>query len=124
MTVPSINDHLAQARANRAYAEWVLMTAQSDPTALQWLVTAAFYSALHGLTAYLVGQGIVVKNHTERGRAPAAPNSGVSYRVQTAYRVLQEASRGGRYELRAFTSQEVRGLLDHELAAIASFTGM
>jgi len=69
MTAPGINDHLAQARDNRAYAEWVFITAQSDPTALQWVVTAAFYSALHGLTAYPIGKGIVVKNHTARARA-------------------------------------------------------
>jgi hypothetical protein len=100
------------------------MSARSDPTALQWVVTAAFYSALHGLTAYLIGQGIVVKNHTARARALADPNSGVPYAVQTAYRVLQEASRGGRYELRGFTAQEVRDLLDNELVAIAAFAGM
>jgi len=124
MTVPSINDHLTQARSNRSHAEWLLASAQADPTALQWMVTAAFYSALHGLTAYLIGRGIVVKNYTARARALAAPSSGVPYGVQTAYRVLEEASRGGRYELRSFTVQELRGLLDRELAAIAAFTGM
>jgi len=96
VTVPTVNDHLVQARANRAHAEWLLAMSPGDPTALQWAVTAAFYSGLHGLTAYLLAQGITSKSHTARARALASPTSGVPQYVIDAYRDLEEMSRDGR----------------------------
>lgn len=124
MTVPSANDHLLQARANRAHAEWLLAISPSDPTALQWAVTAAFYSALHGLTAHLMGQGITVSSHVTRAKALADPNNGVPQAILYAYRTLEAQSRGARYELWSFVLQDVQDLLDQELATIAAFTGM
>jgi uncharacterized protein (UPF0332 family) len=124
MTVPSVNTHLTQARANRDHAEWLLATSPSDPTARQWVVTATFYSALHGLTAYLMRQGVAVKSHSARAKALADPNNGVPQAVQDAYRRLEERSRGARYDLRFFAAHDVRNLLDQDLAAIAAFTGM
>ena len=124
MTIPSLNDHLTQARENRAHAEWLLTTNRTDPTALQWAVTATFYSALHGLTAYLMGQGVTSKSHRSREVALTAAGSGVPPSVIEAYRLLEEWSRGARYELWVFIPRDVRGLLDQELAAIAAFVGM
>lgn len=40
------------------------------------------------------------------------------------YRSLEDLSRGARYDLQVFTFQDVRDLLDQELAAIATFDGM
>src|SRR5215207_858068 len=99
MTVPTANDHLVQARANRDHAEWLLAMNAADPTARQWAVTAAFYCALHGLTAYLIARGVNVTNHTARARALWDANSGVPRSVYRAYRRLDEACRGARYEL-------------------------
>ena len=58
------SDHLARARENRAHAEWLINERPTDPTAVQWAVTAVFYSALHGLTAYLMARGVNVSSHT------------------------------------------------------------
>jgi hypothetical protein len=124
MTAPTPNDHLIQARDNRAHAEWLVATSPTDPTALQWAVTATFYSALHGLTAYLMAQGIILRSHTARARALAAPNSGVPPYVIHSYRMLEVRSRGARYDLQVFTRSDVRDLLDQELAAVAAFVGM
>jgi hypothetical protein len=124
MTVPTVNDYLVQARANRDHAEWLLAMRSADPTARQWAVTAMFYSALHGVTANLLSQGVGVRNHTERMRALMDPTSGVPRGVRSAYRALEVRSRGARYELRSFTAQEVRNLLDQELVAVAAFVGI
>jgi hypothetical protein len=96
----------------------------ADATALQWAVTAVFYSALHGLTAYLMVQGVNVSSHTSRRRALHDPQNQVPPNILFAYDALEVESRGARYELWPYTLQEVRDLLDHELAAIAAFTGM
>src|SRR6266540_1706476 len=104
MTVPSPRDHLAQARENGAHAEWLLATNPSDPTALQWSVTATFYSALHGLTAYLMTQGVTSRSHRSREGALTPPGSGVPQAVIDDYRLLEEWSRGARYELWVFVA--------------------
>jgi hypothetical protein len=124
MTVPTANDHLVQARANREHAEWLLVSRPTDPTALQWAVTAIFYSALHGLTAHLMGHGVTVTSHRARTRALLSPSYGVPTAVYDTYRDLDLWSRGARYGLWVFTAQDVRDLLDQELATIATFAGM
>jgi len=124
MTAPSVNDYLEKARGNRAHAEWLFSTLPNDQFALQWTVTAAFYSALHGVSAYLLALGVQVSNHTARAKALGDPANGVPPDVLVAYRRLEAQSRQARYMHSTFTGQRVRNLLDHELAAIASFTGM
>lgn len=124
MTVPSVGNHLNQARANREHAEWLLTSRPNDPTALQWAVTATFYSALHGLTAYLMARGITVSDHTRRAHALANPANGVPPSLHDDYRNLERRSRQARYLLRRFSVQQVRDLLDRQLATIAAFVGM
>lgn len=115
---------MARARDNRAHAEWLIAERPTDATALQWAVTAAFYCALHGLTAYLMARGVTVSSHTSRRRALHDPQNQVPQHIQFAYDALEVESRGARYELWPYTLHEVRDLLDQELAAIAAFTGM
>jgi hypothetical protein len=124
VTVPNVRNHLIQATANRDHAEWLLAARSGDPIALQWAVTAAFYSALHGVTAYLMSRGVRVSDHASRARALAHPASGVPLAVHDAYRLLERRSRQGRYMLRRFTWRQVRDLLDQELAVVATFVGM
>jgi hypothetical protein len=124
MSSPTPSDHLDQGRDNRAHAEWLIATNPTDQTALQWATTVAFYSALHGLTAFLLARGSTARSHTARAQALDDPNNGVPASVLDAYRMLEDLSRGARYELWVFTRQDVRDLQDQELAAIATFTGM
>jgi hypothetical protein len=76
------------------------------------------------MTAYLMAQSVTVSNHTARARALHDPVNGVPPAIISAYGVLEQWSRGARYELWIFTAQDVRDLLDQELATIAAFTGM
>ncbi len=116
--------HLRQARENREHAEWLLATRPSDETALRWAVTAAFYCAVHAMTAYLLDCGVTVENHDERRWALADPRNGVPRDVYRAYGRLQGRSVGARYMLQVFTPAQVRQLLDRELAAVTSFVGL
>jgi hypothetical protein len=124
MSSPTPDEHLDQARENRAHAEWLISTNPTDPAALRWAVTAAFYSALHGLTAHLATRGNRVRNHSARAGALRDPSSGVPPSLVFAYRILNDLSLGARYELWSFTLHDVRDLLDQELATVAAFTGM
>src|SRR6185503_15229751 len=96
---PTPADHLNQARANRDHAEWLIATSPNDPTALQWAVTAAFYSALHALTAHLLARGVQVWDHRMRTQALADPRNGVPLSIHDNYRLLERRSRQGRYLL-------------------------
>jgi hypothetical protein len=91
---------------------------------MQWAATAAFYSALHALSDYLARSGVVVVNHTSRARALADPINGVPVAVHDTYRLLERRSRRARYLLAVFSEQDVRNLIDRELAAVAAFTGL
>jgi hypothetical protein len=124
MTVPSPNDHLTQPRANRDHAEWLFATRPNDQTVLQWAVTATFYSALHAMTAHLASRGVQVTNHRSRAQALLDPANSVPQSIIRTYRILEARSRGSRYLLWHFTRQQVRNLIDQQLAAVASFVGM
>ena len=124
MTAPTPHDHLNQARANRSHAEWLLATSPSDSTALEWAVAAVFYSALHGISAYLLARGFRITSHLARDRVPSNPRNGVPLAVYQAYRDLDDYSRDARYEMHPFTAQEVPDLLDQELVVVAAFVGM
>ena len=124
MTSPTPAEHLNQARANRNHAEWLVATSPNDPTALQWAVTATFYSALHALTAHLLVRHVRVWDHRMRSQAIADPINGVPASIRDDYRLLERRSRQTRYLLRRFGRQRVQELLDQELARIAAFTGM
>lgn len=92
MTVPSVNDYLDKARGNRSHAEWLFSMLPNDQIALQWVVTAVFYSALHGVSAYLLGLGVQVTNHTARAKALGDPANGVPQVILVAYRRLEAQS--------------------------------
>jgi hypothetical protein len=121
---PTPIDHLTQARANRDHAEWLLASRAHDNTALQWAATAAFYSALHALTAQLRRSGVRVTDHRSRFLALTNPANGVPRHIVHMYRLLEGRSRAARYLLWSYTARDVRSLLDRQLAAIAAFTGM
>ena len=124
MTVPTVNDYLNPARGNRSHAEWLFSARPNDAVALQWVATVAFYAALHGVSAHLLGMGVKVTNHTARAKALGDPANGVPPAVLVAYRTLETRSRQARYLHARFATQAIRNLLDRELATIATFTGM
>ena len=77
--------HRAEALANRELAEYLLATRPNDSTALRWAVTAAFYTGLYALSAYLAARGVSVANRNNRASSLADPRNGVPVDVFEAY---------------------------------------
>jgi len=119
--MPDAASHLRQARENLEHAEWILVMRPTDDTALRWAVTAAFYCALHCMTAHLVGRGVSVRKHEDRERELRSRRNGVPFPVFDAYRQLKRRSVVGRYMLQIFTPPQVRALFDGPLATVTSF---
>lgn len=119
--MPAANRHFEQARANRAHAEYLVRHHANDANALQWAVTAAFYSALHCLQGHLAELRIIPRSHVERDYYLADPRYGVPDHVYQAYSRLKQRSVGARYLLRRFTVTDVQKLLDTDLAAVTAF---
>lgn len=65
-----------------------------------------------------------MSNHTAQAKALGDAANGVPPAILVAYRTLEIQSRQARYMHSTFARQDVRDLLDQELAAIAAFTGM
>ncbi len=123
--MPTRAEHLDQARANRAHAERLLGESPTDPIAVQWAVTAAFYCAVHCLQAYLVGRGVRPRSHLQRDAYLADQRYGIPNHVYNAYKKLKRRSEGARYLLWRFTAADVRDdVLDRYLARITSFVGL
>jgi hypothetical protein len=86
--------HLAKAERNETFAG---SFNPKDLTSEEWAITAAFYSALHYVTGYLVhnGQGHLCHKHEDRAKAIATDKTlrGIS----TAYDYLKFISSESRY---------------------------
>jgi len=116
--------HRAEAFANRRIAERLLASLSNDPTALRWAVTATFYSALHAMTAHLIGLGVAVTSHDDRSIALGDLRNGVPPDAFKAYQFLKRRSTGARYYVQTFAPWQVRRLLDVPLAVIFDFVGL
>jgi hypothetical protein len=119
--VATPEEHLHQARANRSFAAHLLESQADDVTALQWAVTAAFYSAVHCMESYFITRGLAHQTHTDRAQAMTDIGNRVPGTVYFAYRELRRRSEGGRYYLRHFTRREVREMLEAYLPVVAGF---
>ena len=117
--------HREQARGNRELAGRLLAAYPDDPIALQWVVTTAFYAALHALTSHLVEQGISVRSHIQRDAALADPGNGIPQDAYEAYKRLKTRSESGRYDLCRFAPEDVATtILGRYLATVTTFVGL
>jgi hypothetical protein len=117
--MPSRSEHLEQARKNLAHAERLLREWGADETAVQWAVTATFYSAVHLIDAYLADFGVHPRNHEHRALLlQTAPDD-----LYVAYRSLYDASRQARYDVRRFRPDQVGLLISGHVSTIADALG-
>ena len=62
-------DHLTTAERNRAVAERLIDSANTQPISSEWATVAAFYASVHLVNAFLwERQSIEPLNHEERSR--------------------------------------------------------
>ena len=89
--MPSRDEHLGQARRNKEFCD--AAEPLSDYDHRDWVVTAAFYAALHLVDAVLAGDGLHPALHSTR-------DSHVRRHCRNAYpdyRSLKDLSRNSRY---------------------------
>ncbi len=123
--MPPPRRHLQQARENLAHAQRLLAETPVDATTLRWVVTAAFYCAVHCLQAYLIARGANPRNHVQREAYLADPRYGVPNDVYQAYLALKRRSEGARYLMWRFSAERVQSeTLDSDLAKITRLVGL
>ena len=111
--MPSAQVHRRQAQHNEAF----IKSFDLDTTPyLDWVVTAAFYTALHLIDAYLDTRNIHLSTH--RGRDSLIWSVRKLRPLYSAYRRLKHRSEEARYEGVGFKPQQVRSLLNKELRGI------
>jgi uncharacterized protein (UPF0332 family) len=101
--MPSKGQHLSQAIHNRNFYD-----ALTDPGYLDWSVNALFYSALHYVDAYLDTKGYDPNNHDKRLTLVASEHN--LKKICFDYLTLKDESEAGRYRIKHFNLEEVKGL--------------
>ena len=89
------------------------------PQHADWIVTLAFYKALHAVDSYLATLGIHPKVHTNKNKS--GRNQYVQQHLSSIhqkYSVLFDASKRARYEAYTFQNypQGVKTLINHSLS--------
>lgn len=102
--MPDQQAHLHQARHNRD-----LITALDPSTTpfLDWVVTGAFYAALHLVEAWFAGQGLHFTSHTERDDWISKAKE-LRRTIWPRYKELEFQSRRARYQCTAFDRNDVQ----------------
>lgn len=123
--IVSPSEHLEQARRNLAHAGFLLRDHASEPTCVQWAVTAAFYCAVHCIQAHLIRHHKDPRTHVSRADLIADPAYGVPRDVQAAYEWLKQRSEAARYRLAEFGPTWVqRRVLGERLERVTQFVGL
>lgn len=92
---------------------------------MQWVVTAAFYCALHGIAAHLAARGLRTQSHVERRAIMAQARAGIPSDVYAHYLQLEDWSRQARYQMRPFQEGMVEHtILARYLAKVTRFVGL
>ena len=117
--------HFEQARQNRDLAHELLRDHASGPAYVQWVVTVAFYCAVHAMQGYLVDLGRDPKSHAMREAEIADPTNRVPTDVYRAYMALKQFSEKARYRCGNFDPAWVQqSVIDGRLKTITDFVGL
>lgn len=107
--------HENQAQRNERFFQSLDKTVSINR---EWIVTAAFYAALHWLEAYYDNQhGLHFDSHNTRNQMVRRSRLPLSIE----YLELYEASRQARYFLHRFTRKEVENIINHLYKPIKDF---
>ena len=101
----SRKDHIDQAQHNEQFFSSFDI---STTLFLDWVVSGVFYSALHYLDSYFAKKGKHPLNHAARNDLIFANKPDLGKPFYYLYRPLKDDSEEGRYNMRAFTPEEIR----------------
>ena len=105
--MPDARSHLRQAQHNRDLIESLIPA--STPF-LDWVVTVAFYVALHRIEAWFAGKGQHFESHTQRDDWLSKAKQ-LRQVVWPRYKELEFQSRQARYQCVSFDRAFVQGRL-------------
>lgn len=110
---PSVQDHIDQATKNERLLSWL----REDDQFRDWVITVAFYAALHYVDAYLLTQRKNPANHPRRIRTMLNdPN--LADVCERDFEELYALSRHTRYECYDPSPSELEQTTDVHLASI------
>jgi hypothetical protein len=113
--MPSQARHEEQAQRNETFFQSLDETVSGNR---EWIVTAAFYAALHWVEAYFDNRhGWHLTSHRDRNDAVTRYLSPVLNEYMRLYR----ASRRARYDMYRFTQQEVFEFINLDYQPIRDF---
>jgi hypothetical protein len=104
--MPSQIQHEEQAQRNETFFQSLDST---EPINREWIVTAAFYAALHWIEAYFDNR---YSRHSTSHRARNDDVMRFGLPIASEYFDLYWASRQARYDLYRFTQEEVEELIN------------
>jgi hypothetical protein len=105
--MPSEHDHLAQARQNEEFADFLL--AQTDERFFGWALTSIFYAAVHYGRAFLrFKRGPAITSHP--GFETHFLRISRDQSLYNLYRRLKDESERARYDCAQYTKNEVGDL--------------
>ncbi len=108
-------EHEEQAQRNETFFQSLDKTVSINR---EWLVTAAFYAALHWIEAYFDNQhNFHSKSHDMRNTAVMR----LGLPIANKYLKLHRASREARYLMHQFTRKEVEDLINLSYQPIKDF---
>jgi hypothetical protein len=120
--MPKPDSHLRQAQHNRD-----LISALDPATTifLDWIVTVAFYTALHRIEAWFASKGLHFESHTQRDDW-LTKVKGLRQDIWPRYKELEFQSRQARYQCvsfdRDFVQNHLLVLLDDIEREVQSLT--
>ena len=102
--MPSEDEHLAQARANEEFADFLL--AHDDDRYLGWAVTSVFYAAVHYGRAFLRAKGgPAITSHP--GFETHFVRLARDQSLYNLYRRLKDESERARYDCASYTKTDI-----------------
>jgi len=107
--MPTMQAHLRQVQHNR---DLIAALDPSNTRFLDWVVTAAFYAALHRIEAWFADKGLHFGDHTQRDDWLSKVKE-LRRIVWPRYKELEFQSRQARYECVSFD----RNFVQHRLLA-------
>ena len=115
--MPKKQEHIQKQNRTQITLSY-LQQSQNSLQHADWIVTLAFYKALHAVDSYLAKQGIHPKSHTNKqktGRNEYVQNR--LGRIYTRYYALYRASRRARYDAYTYEAnpKQVTRLVNHAL---------
>jgi hypothetical protein len=103
--MPNRTEHIDKARHNeRFFSSFDINTTPF----LDWVVNGIFYSALHYVDSYLSTRGEHPLTHGERTPFIHAARPDLGRSFFRDYMSLKDDSEEGRYNMRVFTTEEIR----------------